>query len=246
MAVPKERPRDVNDKPERKLLGVSMGDVLKALIGGVVSLTIASMVFTWQAEKPRITWTLVSSAIHKSGTKSIQIANINVANHGIKDAENIECVIRVAGSKIDDLDVGPDTIGLRKSVKEDTATISIPLLGESESLIISLLSSNIQESKIISYAATPWVTIRGKGVRVEQTPMEYPGTYFESFWQWVLYGPFVHILPYGLMVILIPIAYSERRFHRRVKEAQDEMRQSLVDVQKLLKEIRSGVKKKTP
>ena len=220
-----------------------MDGPLKAALGGGVSLTIAFVVYNWQVEKPRITWTVTNSAIHKAGNKTLQISNIQLLNRGVKEAENLECTVRVPGSKIDDMEVTPDTIRFSKTVNDDVATISIPLLGEDESLGISLMSSNTQENKWISYASNPYVLIRGKGVRVEEKPLEIPGHYYESLLDWALYGQFTHAIMFIYSVLGVAVAFRWYSAEKERARAQESTRLALADVQKLLREIKTGVKK---
>jgi hypothetical protein len=244
MATPRVTPKEMAEKTEKKILGLSIGDVLKLLIGGALSLAIAFAVYSWQAEKPRISWTVVSDAAHRSGNKTIQIANINIVNRGVKDAENLECIVKLPGSKIDDMEVTPDTIRYSKSLNDDTGTLTIPLLGENETVFISLMSSNIQESKVISYMATPFVTIRGKGLRVEEERLELPSPYIGSYLEWILYGPLGHAATIVCLLSVLFLAYWDvRTAHQRARTAA-EAKQILSDIQRQLKEFKTILKKK--
>ncbi len=116
MLTPKQSQKETEEKKERKFAGISLGDLIKAMITGCISIIIAYIVFTWQVEKPRITWTRVNNAAHRSGNKTVQIDNISMTNLGVKDAENIECIVKLPGNKLDSLMIEPDTVRLTKTV----------------------------------------------------------------------------------------------------------------------------------
>ena len=224
----------VDHVKEIKLLGVSLADFVKAIIGGIVSLSIAYIVYSWNAERPTITWEITHSATHKNKDgKTFGIYSIAVMNQGHKDVENLECRINFFGNAIDSFEILPPTFHYKKIITDDEIVLEIPLLIQKEMFSIELMGSNIQTSKQVSWMTMPTLTIRGKGVSVENK--EFLKSELSPTYNWLEWLTF-HLAPLIAIGLLLILTLQNQK---KTIILEEQATKNLESITKLIKSLNS-------
>jgi hypothetical protein len=223
---------------EKKVLGVTLGDIVKIALTGIISITIAYMVFQWNSKKPTVTWEILNSASHTLGNKNIGIYDIFISNNGIKEAEDLECTVKTfLTTKIDDVQVYPGNVRYTKTSTSEAFSLHMPFLGENESVRLTVLVSTEAAIGQIPNPTVPIVNLRGKGIKFgEKEQTKYQENKSFDFYEYMI----AHQLPILLMVILIPYLILSRMKDRKIIVR---LESGIVELQKTIKEIKTSVKK---
>ncbi|MBX7103242.1 MAG: hypothetical protein K1X57_04130 [Gemmataceae bacterium] len=182
-----ERPEAEKEAEEKTYLGMTLGDITKVvlgvLLGGIATLVLG----WWNTKSPHLTVNVSDTILFKGDRHNFGIVNCTVANDGSREAESLECTFNIQGAIIQDLKVSPDhlnavvpnratMIGAMPRSSEDTArqpntkkgdkiTVTMPLLNVGETINISVLLADSDDT-----ASKPQMSVRGKGVIGEKAP----------------------------------------------------------------------------
>ena len=155
----KQIPEPEPTKKEWTFLGVNRADYVKIFIGLLISASICLFAFWVNWRSPHLKVTIPDTFVFKGEKNQLGIVNVTVSNDGSKEAEDVECWLNLAGSKIQEVKASPEYLKAVVTPKDDKIRVDVHLLNPKEDLLISALISNPE--KLPEQAK---VEVRGKGV----------------------------------------------------------------------------------
>jgi hypothetical protein len=159
------------EKTEPKFLGLTLGDVVKMGLTALLTLLVTLLIAWLTAKEPHLRFS-VSEPIQFQGEKfKVGILNVVITNDGSKEAENVECSMRLEGTKIREVKVSPENLKPSISIKGDKAELAWPMLNPTENPQVSaLLDAEMLSSK-------PDVKVRAKGIVGDSQPKSETSTW---------------------------------------------------------------------
>ncbi len=76
--------------------------------------------------------------------------NVTVSNDGSKEAEDVECWLNLAGSKIQDVKASPEYLNAAVTSKDDKIKVDVHLLNPKEELTIAAVITKEPRSNNLS------------------------------------------------------------------------------------------------
>ncbi|MGA2704272.1 MAG: hypothetical protein ABSH35_24640 [Isosphaeraceae bacterium] len=146
-------------KKEWTFLGINRADYVKILIGFLISASICLFAFWVNWRAPHLKIRVPDTIVFKGEKNQLGIVNVTISNDGSKEAEEVECWLNLAGSKIQEVKASPEYLNAVVTPKDDRIRVDVHLLNPKEDLVISALISN--PAKLPEQAK---VEVRGKGV----------------------------------------------------------------------------------
>jgi hypothetical protein len=146
---------------ERKILGVTLGDITKIVVTFIFASLFGAGVNYWLNTKAPHLTVAVQAPIQFHGEKTtFGIINFSVKNDGSKEAEAIECMFRTGAAKVQEVKVTPEGLNPVIALKDNKITVNIAMLNVGETLFVSTYVTEALPEK-------PDVSVRGKGVTGE-------------------------------------------------------------------------------
>ncbi len=145
------------------LLGVSKGDYVKIVAGIIFGLVpgilIALFGFWLNSKTPHLKVRVPDTIVYKGEKSKLGIVNVNVTNDGSQQAEDIECMLSLPETKIQEVKVAPEILHPTIESSNDKITVRVKSLNPGEDFLISALANNPDK-----LPAETKVEVRGKGV----------------------------------------------------------------------------------
>ena len=131
-----------------------------ALITGLVTIATGILLFSWQTEKPELTYNSIRSIPFDDASNKLFIQQVEIKNSGDKPAEDVVLVISFADEIIQKSKVTIDSaISHQKAIDKNSIQLKIDSLNPQEGASIALL---YQSTKTDSSGAA--VSLRAKGI----------------------------------------------------------------------------------
>ena len=171
--------------------------IIGAVISGAVGLGYIYIQSNFLQQTPKLMFSSINSIPFEGEENNIGIYHVEVFNDGKTTIHNIDCVIIIEGSKIEDyiLSVEP-SISYNEIQIEDTFYLNIPMLNSEERISVSLLTTSIG-----ALPTKPVVSLRGEGV----TGSEFTGASESEIKQ--IFGNYSLIISAVGAIISIMIGY---------------------------------------
>ncbi|MBA7636132.1 hypothetical protein ES703_43747 [subsurface metagenome] len=132
---------------------------------------------TFLQQTPKLLFSSLNSIPFEGEENNIGIYHVEILNDGKTTIKNINCVIIIEGSIIEDhiLSVEPSISYIEIQV-EDRFSLEIPMLNSKEKIGVSLLTTSIGELPM-----KPLISLRGEGVTGIESSDESEVSIIETF-----------------------------------------------------------------
>ena len=155
----KQTPVPDPTKKEWTFLGINRADYVKISLGLFTGAMLCLFAFWVNWRSPHLKVTIPDTIVFKGEKNQLGIVNVTVSNDGSKEAEEVECWVNLAGSKIQEVKASPEHLNAVVTSKDDKVKVDVHLLNPKEDLLISALISNPE--KLPEKAK---IEVRAKGV----------------------------------------------------------------------------------
>lgn len=196
-------------------MGITLNDVIKyflvAMGGLIFGLISAGIVGWWSGREPHIRYS-TSEPIQFSGEKlKVAIATVFITNDGNKEAEELQCSLRLEHTRIQEVKVSPWFFKPSITINGDGFNVKQPLLNPGQSMQVSALAYT--DDKPIQ---NPAISVSAKGIEGEAqsqtyTPVRGSGDVFAA-------GVFLGMLSIGMIVtcfVFLIVGWNDRRFRNQ-------------------------------
>jgi len=137
---------------------------LWALVASLITIPVTTW---WNSSAPHLSYT-VADVFQFPGEKTkLAMTTLSILNDGNKEAESVECWLRLEGSSGGEVNVSPKAFKTQVAMNGDTATIDLTRLNPKEQITIQVLSNMKTDEP-----SQPSVSVRAKGVVGSNSPLQ--------------------------------------------------------------------------
>lgn len=189
--------------------------VIGALLGGIVTVISTLVTGYLQERTAALQYIRNDTQPLKDNDVNTSIYMASVYSVGNKEAEGVECVVRIPNARIVSHSINPSTLGHAYSEEGDTAAVHFDMLNPGEAVTMQFLATS--EVELPSKAE---VTVRSKGVTGQEigAPSSVGGG---SSWKSTLLTYVWSLAPAIVVAIFLPIMNVIYEYTRRLDKRME-------------------------
>jgi len=148
-------------KEEKKVLGLSLNNFSVAILGSILTMTVACFIWWLNYRSPSLVVKPSDVIIFKGDNNKVGILIIYIENQGSDKAESVNCIVSFNGGTINEVKTMPSYFDTNVTINNSNseARIILKMLNSGETCSVSLLLADIDNIK-----NQPTITVRGAGV----------------------------------------------------------------------------------